>query len=84
MRLVLCLGVDEGRDIMVTALVLWLDQAEGALERERMDSTNSKVNEASTVYLARKDLPRSARCECPVAKDESSRDAADHPEAPNP
>ena len=57
MRLVLCLGADERRDIMVTALVLWLDQAEGALERERMDSTNSKVNEASTAYLARKDLP---------------------------
>lgn len=84
MRLVSCLSVDEGRDIMVTALVLWLDQAEGAFERERMDSTSSKINEASTAYLARKDLPWSARRKCPVAKDESSREAADHPEAPNP
>jgi hypothetical protein len=83
-EMVLCLGIDERRDVMVTALVLWLDQAEGALERERMDSTNSKVNEASTAYLARKDLPWSARRECPVAKAESSREAADDPEASNP
>ncbi|THX01343.1 hypothetical protein D6D13_08979 [Aureobasidium pullulans] len=63
MRLVLCLGIDERRDIMMTALIPRLDQAEGALERERMDSTSSKINEASTAYLARKDLPRSARLE---------------------
>jgi hypothetical protein len=84
MRLVLCLGIDERRDIMMTGLVPRLDQAEGALERERMDSTSSKINEASTAHLARKDLPWSARRECPVAKDESSREAADDPEASNP
>jgi len=66
----------------MTALVPRLDQAEGALERERMDSTSSKIDGASTTYLAGKDPPWSARRECPVAED--SRDAADHPEAPDP